>query len=201
MLTFLVTILHFVVNIVIFKNLWSNGSKTLDPRIFYFISNTSFLTILDFNVFDIEIVVYYASFEMLQTEVMLLSSNSLLFNSKILILWVSLIIVQYNTILTKKVHNYFEVMNNYIIALALHARRNILMSFWSNSCQPTLLQMMLLLSWIHIWLILFLVHSWTPTLYIKQGVSDLHLPQFSSCNNVSLQFSSVKTSRQQVWVR
>ena len=41
-------------------------------NIIYFISSTSFLTILDFNVFDIEIKVYYASFQMLHTEVVFL---------------------------------------------------------------------------------------------------------------------------------
>ena len=41
-------------------------------NIIYFTSNTSFLTILDFNIFDIEIKVYYASFQMLHTEVVFL---------------------------------------------------------------------------------------------------------------------------------
>ena len=50
---------------------------------------------LDFNIFDIEIIVYYASFEMLQTEVRFLWSNNLLFIPTIIILRMSLIIVQY----------------------------------------------------------------------------------------------------------
>ena len=58
---FLVTILHFLVNIVNFKNLRSKN--------IYFISNHSFLIILEFNIKDIEIIVYYASFQMLHTEV------------------------------------------------------------------------------------------------------------------------------------
>jgi hypothetical protein len=45
------------------------------------------------------------------------------------------------------------------------------------------------------------VHSWTQTLCIKEGGSDLHLPQFSSWHDVSSQFSSVKAGRQQMWVR
>ena len=44
-------------------------------------------------------------------------------------------------------------------------------------------------------------HSWTQTLCIKQGVSDLHWHQFSSCHDDSPQFSSVKAGRQQIWVR
>ena len=44
-------------------------------------------------------------------------------------------------------------------------------------------------------------HSWTQTLCIKQGVSDLHWHQFCSCHDVSPQFSSVKGGRQQMWVR
>ena len=44
-------------------------------------------------------------------------------------------------------------------------------------------------------------HSWTQTFYIKQSVSDLHLPQFSSWHGFSPQFSSVKAGRQQMWVR
>ena len=113
---FLVTILHFWVNIVNFKNLRSNAYylrsevlKPLDPTIFYFISNASFLTILDFNIFDIDLIVYYASFEMLHTEVRFLQSNNLSFNLKVIIIWASSTIVQYNIILTKKVQNYFEV--------------------------------------------------------------------------------------------
>ena len=44
-------------------------------------------------------------------------------------------------------------------------------------------------------------HSWTQTLCIKQGVSDLHLPRLSSCHDISPQFSSVQTGRQEIWVR
>ena len=41
-------------------------------NIIYFIFNTSFLTLLDFKIFDVEIKVYYASFQMLHTEVVFL---------------------------------------------------------------------------------------------------------------------------------
>ena len=44
-------------------------------------------------------------------------------------------------------------------------------------------------------------HSWTQTLCIKQGVSDLHLPRFCSCHDISPQFSSVQAGRQEIWVR
>ena len=121
---FLVTILHFLVNKVNLINLRSKVFISLDPTIFYFISNTSLLTILDLNIFDIDLIVYYASFEMLHTEFRNLWSINLLFNPKIIILWVSSTIVPYNTIFTKKVQNYFEDMINYIIAVTLHARRN-----------------------------------------------------------------------------
>ena len=100
------------------------------------------------------------------------------------------------TILTKMVLNYFEVMINYIIAVTSHARRNNLMSFcpyqhshwWYYNCHEFILD----------WLCL---HSWTQTLCIKQGVSDLHYPQFSSCHAIPPQFSSVIAGRQQMWVR
>ena len=162
---FLVTILHFWVNIVNFKNLRSNAYylrsevlKPLDPTIFYFISNASFLTILDFNIFDIDLIVYYASFEMLHTEVRFLQSNNLSFNLKVIIIWVSSTIVQYNTILTEKVQIYFEVMINYIIALTLHTRRSNVRSF--SSYQLPFSQMILWPSWIHIGLTLCsLLHS------------------------------------------
>ena len=61
---------------------------------------------------------------MLHTEVRFLQSNNLLFNPKIIILRMSSTIVQYNTILTKKIQNYFEVMIIYIIAGTSHFRRN-----------------------------------------------------------------------------
>ena len=104
-----------------------------------------------------------------------------------------------NTILTKKVQIYFEVMINYIIAVISHVRRNnvsllvcVLASFlfhgWYYYCHEFILD----------WLCL---HSWTQTLWIKQGVSDLHWHRFCSCHDVSPQFSSVKAGRQQVWVR
>ena len=87
-------------------------------------------------------------------------------------------------------------MINYIIALTLHVRRNNLMPFcscqlsqwWYYSCHEFILD----------WLC---VHSWTQTLCIKQGVSDLHWHCFSSSHDVSPQFSSVKAGRQQMWVR
>ena len=101
-----------------------------------------------------------------------------------------------NTILTKKVQIYFEVMINYIIALTSHVRRNNLMTFcscqlsqwWYYYCQEFILD----------WLCL---HSWTQALCIKQGVSDLHLAQFSSCHAIPPQFLSVKADGQQMWVR
>ena len=97
-------------------------------------------------------MVYYTSFEMLHTEVSFLWSNNLLFNPTIIILRMSSTIVQYNTILTKKVQIYFEDMINYIIAITSHVRRNNLMSFCSYPLPFS--QMILLLSWIHIGLIL-----------------------------------------------
>ena len=76
-----------------FPNLRWRVSRTFDPTIFYFISNTSFLTILDFIILDIDLIVIYASFEILQSEVGFLWSTNLLFNPKMEILWVSLTIV------------------------------------------------------------------------------------------------------------
>ena len=124
--------------------------------IFYFKSNTSFLTTLNFNILDIDLIVCYASFEMLHTEVRFLWYNNLLFNPKIIILWVSSTVGQCNNILTKKVQNYFHVMINYIIAVTSSARRNNVMTLCScsDSCQPTFSKMTLLLSWIHIGLTL-----------------------------------------------
>ena len=57
-----------------------------------------------------------------------------------------------NTILTKKVQIYFEVMINYIIAVTSHARRDNLIPFCSYHLPFS--QMILLASWIHIGLIL-----------------------------------------------
>ena len=135
---------------------------------------------------------------MLHTEVVFLWNNNLVFNPKIIILWVSLTIVQYNTILSKKAQKYIEVIINYIIAVTLHARRNNLMSFCSYSCQLNhgwyYLHHEFILDWLF-------VHSWTQTLCSKQGESDLHCPWFSSCHDDSPQFSSVKAGRQQTWVR
>ena len=135
---------------------------------------------------------------MLHTEVMFLWSNNLLFNQKIIILCVSLAIVQYNTILCKKVDNYFEVMINYIIAVTSCVQRINVMPFCSY--QLPFSQMILIPSWILIGLTLF-VHSWTQTLCIKWGESDLHWPWLSSCHDVSLHFSSVTAGIQQMWVR
>ena len=61
--------------------------------------------------------------------------------------------------------------------------------------------MILLSSWIHIYLTFVWVHSWNQTICIKQGVSDLPFPQLSSCHDVPPHFSSVKAGRQQMWVR
>ena len=136
---------------------------------------------------------------MLHTEVRFLQSNNLSFNPKMEFLWVSSNIVQYNTIFTKKVQNCFEVMINYIIALTSHARRNnvslficVLANFLFHRWY--FLHHEFVLDWL--W-----VHSWTQTLCIKQGMSDLHLAQLSSCHDVSPQSSSVKAGRQQMWVR
>ena len=105
------------------------------------------------------------------------------------------------TILTKKVHNYFEVMINYIIAQTSHVRRNnvslwvcILANFlfhrWYFLCHKYILDWLFVHS-----------HSWTQTLCTKKGVPHSHLPQFSSCCDDSPQFSSIKAGRQQMWVR
>ena len=136
---------------------------------------------------------------MLHTEVRFLQSNNLFFNLKVIIIWASSTIVQYNIILTKKVQNYFKVMINYIIAVTLHAKRDNVRSF--SSYQLPFSQMILLLSWIHIGLTFAHSQPWTQTLCIKQDESDLHFPQFSSCHDVSPQFSYVKAGRQQMWVR
>ena len=100
------------------------------------------------------------------------------------------------TIFTKKVLNYFEVMINYIIALTLHARRNNLMSFCSYQCSHWCYydRHDFILDWL-------CPHSWTQTLCIKQGESDLHLPWINSCHNIPWQFLSVKANGQQMWVR
>jgi hypothetical protein len=87
-------------------------------------------------------------------------------------------------------------MINYIIAVFLHVRRNNLMSlcsyqhsqWWYYDCHKSILD----------WLCL---HSCTQTLCIKQGESDLHWPQFSSCHDDPPQFLSVKADGQQMWVR
>ena len=100
------------------------------------------------------------------------------------------------TIFTKMVLNYFEVVINYIIALTLHARRNNLMSFCSYQCSQWWYYNRhdFILDWL-------CVHSWTQTLCIKHGESDLHCPQLSSCHDIPPQFSSVKADWQQMWVR
>ena len=100
------------------------------------------------------------------------------------------------TILAKMVLNYFEVMINYIIAVSSHARRNNLMSFCSyqHSQWWYYNRHEFLLDWL-------CLHSWTQTLCIKQGESDLHWPRFSSCHDIPPQFSSVKADGQQMWVR
>ena len=151
---------------------------------------------LDFNILDIEIIVYYATFQMLHTEVVFLD---LIFYYSIqqlqLLEWARLLF-NITTIFTKMVLNYFEVMINYIIAVNSHARRNNLMSFcsyqrshwWYYNCHDFILD----------WLCL---HSWTQNHCIKQGESDLHWPRFSSCHDIPPQFSSVKADGQQMWVR
>ena len=89
-------------------------------------------------------------------------------------------------------------MINYLIAVTSHARRNNLMSFCSYSCQLSQRWYYNCHEFILDWLCL---HSWSQTLCIKQGVSDLHFLRFCSCHDVSPQFSSVKAGRQQMWVR
>ena len=136
---------------------------------------------------------------MLHTEVRFLGSNNLLINPMLEILRMSSTIVQYNNIFSKKIQNYFEVMINYIIAVTLHARRN----------NVSLLVWVLANFLFHRWYFLrhefifdrLCVHSFTQSLCTKQGVSDLHLAQLSSCHDVSPQFSSVKAGRQLMWVR
>ena len=185
-----------------YNNLRSKVFKAFNPTIIYFISNTSFLTMLNFNIFDIDLIVYYASFEMLHTEVRFLQSNNLLFNPEIIIVWVSLTVVQYNTILTKKVQTYYEVMINYTVAVTSHARRNNVMSFCSGSYQLPFSQMILLASSIHIGLTLCSGSLLTSNpLCTKQGVSDSNWPEYISCHDVPPQFSSVTAGRQQTWER
>ena len=106
----------------------------------------------------------------------------------IVIIWVSSTIVQYSTNLTKKVQNYFEVMINYMIAVPLHARRNIVRSLVQVLVNQLFQRQYysccyFILDWIFVW-----VHSLNQTLCTKQSVSDLHLPQLSSCHDV---FSTV----------
>ena len=90
-------------------------------------------------------------------------------------------------------------MINYIIALTLHARRNNVSSLvWDlfnfHFHRWYYLHHEFILDWL-------CVHSWTQTLCIKQGESDLYWPWFCSCHDVSPHFSSVKAGRQQMWVR
>ena len=87
-------------------------------------------------------------------------------------------------------------MINYIIAVTLHARRNNLMSFCSykHSQWWYYNRHEFILDWL-------CLHSWTQTLCIKQGKSDLHWPRFSSCHAIPPQFLSVKADGQQMWVR
>ena len=87
-------------------------------------------------------------------------------------------------------------MINYIIAVTLHARRNNLMSFCSY--QHSHWWYYDLHDFILDWLCL---HSWTQTLCILQGESDLHSPQFSLCHAIPSQCLSVKADGQQMWVR
>jgi hypothetical protein len=54
----------------------------------------------------------------------ILQSNNLLFNPAIVIVCVSSIIVQYITILSIKVQNYFEVMIKKMIAVVSYVQRN-----------------------------------------------------------------------------
>ena len=100
------------------------------------------------------------------------------------------------TILAKIILNYFWAMNNNIIAVTYHTRKKNLMSFCS--CQLSQWWYFFCHDFMLGWLCL---HSWSQTLCIKGGESDLHCPWFSSCHDVSLQFSSVKAGRQQMWVR
>jgi hypothetical protein len=87
-------------------------------------------------------------------------------------------------------------MINYIIAVFLHVRRNNLMSLCSYQCSQWWYynHHESILDWL-------CLHSWTQTLCIKQGESDLHWPWYSSCHDIPPQFLSVKAGRQQMWVR
>ena len=109
---------------------------------------------------------------MLHTEVMFLWSNNLLFNQKIIILWVSLAIVQYNTILCKKDDNYFEVMINYIIAVTSCVQRINVMPFCSY--QLPFSQMILIPSWIHVGLILSVSLTFVVCLLLQMKNVEKH---------------------------
>ena len=87
-----------------------------------------------------------------------------------------------NTILTKKVQIYFEIMINYIIAVALHVRRNNVFRFLSTSNFMDDIMNVMNSDRID--------SVFTATLELKhsafkQGESDLHCPQFSSCHDDS----------------
>ena len=133
---------------------------------------------------------------MLHTEVVFLDLTIYYSIQQLLLLEWARLLFNITTILTKMVLNYFEVMINYIIALTLHARRNNLMSFCSYQHSQWWYydRHEFILDWL-------CLHSWTQTLCIKQGESDLDLPWFSSCHDIPPQLSSVKAGRQQMWVR
>ena len=89
-------------------------------------------------------------------------------------------------------------MINYIIAVSLCVRRNNMRSLYSYSFQLYHRWYYDRHGFILDWLCL---HSWTQTLCIKQGESDLHWPQFRVCHDIPPQFLSVIADGQQLWVR
>ena len=97
------------------------------------------------------------------------------------------------TILAKKVLNYFEVMIDYIIAVTLHARETISCHFVHTNIISDDIMTIMNSYWIDSVFTLEL-----KTHCIKQGESDLHWPQFSSCHAIPPQFSSVKADGQQM---
>ena len=85
---------------------------------------------------------------MLHSEVRILQSNNLLFNPKMEIFWISTAFVQFNTILIKKVQNYFEFMINYIITVTSHVRNNNVFGFLSTSIFTDDITCVMILYWI-----------------------------------------------------
>ena len=125
----------------------------------------------------------------------ILQSNDLLFHPEIISVLVSLTIVQYNTVLSKKVQNYFKVMINYIIAVTSSVRRNNVMPLCSCSCQFPFSQMILLASCIYIGLTFCLGSLLKSNPLHHAGWVWFELAWFCSYHDVSPQVSSVKVGR------